>query len=174
MTEWEYLPFITESPVWYGHKKCKISQFQRFAGSLFFSDILLDFTWLSHLIYNSLPIPETKQKLIKTINFIWGIQRLKVTSQIKRKNNTEVQLNNILKINTTLFLPIWPNVPSLWDWFEHFIMRESQKYLGYHPFQAFYNIQYLSQCFVLYNIYQDNLSPQSKENNIRKLLYQCS
>ena len=32
------------------------------------------------------------------------------------------------------------------------------KYLGYHPFWAFYKIQYLSLCFVLDNIYQGNLS----------------
>ena len=43
-------------------------------------------------------------------------------------------------------------------------MRDRHKYLGYHPFQAFYNIQYLSQCFVLDNIYQENLSLSPQYN----------
>ena len=41
------------------------------------------------------------------------------------------------------------------------------KYLGYHPFWAFYKIQYLSLCFVLDNIYQGNLS-LSRPHNIKK------
>ena len=57
---------------------------------------------------------------------------------------------------------------SMKDWFEHFIMRDRHKYLGSHPFQAFYIIQYLSQCFVLDNIYQDNLSLSSNTTSILK------
>ena len=59
-------------------------------------------------------------------------------------------------------------------------MRDRHKYLGYHPFQAFYNIQYLSQCFVLDNIYQENLSlsPQynmkETRNEWNKKIGRCS
>ena len=35
------------------------------------------------------------------------------------------------------------------------------KYLGYHPFFAFYKIQYLSRCFVLGNIYQEKCITKS-------------
>ena len=127
------------------------------------SDFLSDFTFLLLLFIIHCQSLKLNTKLTKTISFTERPPGDEMEGYCGAEK-VEERLDKQYSDNKCMccFCLEDPKSRLIWTFYHC-----RHKYLGYHPFWAFYKIQYLSLCFVLDNIYQGNLS-LSRPHNIKK------